>query len=46
MWDWTCDMKSIRTTTIIKTEVPPIEIVGDIPAKLIRASGSKQINVK
>ena len=46
MCDWTCDMKSISTTTIINTEVPPMDIVGDIPAKLISASGSKHINVK
>jgi len=39
-------MKSIKTTTIIKTDVPPTEIVGDIPAKLINAKGSKHINVK
>ena len=39
-------MKSIRTTTIINTEVPPTEMVGDMPAKLIRASGNKQISVK
>ena len=36
----------MRTTTIIKTDVPPTEIVGDIPAKLISASGSKHISVK
>jgi acetyltransferase-like isoleucine patch superfamily enzyme len=36
-------MKSINTTTIIKTDVPPTDIVGDIPAKLIRANGSKHI---
>ena len=39
-------IKSIKTTTIIKTEVPPTDIDGDMPAKLIRAKGSKQINVK
>ena len=46
MCDWTCDIKSINTTTIINTEVPPIEIVGDIPAKLIKASGRRHINVR
>jgi len=39
-------MKSISTTTIINTDVPPTEIVGDIPAKFISASGSKHISVK
>ena len=31
---------------MIKTEVPPTAIVGEIPAKFISANGSKQINVK
>ena len=46
MWDWTCAIKSIKTTTIINTEVPPTAIVCDMPAKLIRAKGSRQISVK
>ena len=31
---------------MINTEVPPIDIVGEIPAKLISANGSKHINVR
>ena len=44
--DWTWAIKSISTTTIIKTEVPPTEIVGEIPAKLISANGNRQISVR
>ena len=39
-------IKSINTTTIISTDVPPTEIVGEIPAKLMSANGNKQIRVK
>ena len=44
--DCTCDMKSISTTTMISTDVPPTEIVGDMPAKFINAKGSRHISVK
>ena len=46
MCDWTWAIKSINTTTIISTDVPPTEIVGEMPAKLMSANGNKQIRVK
>ena len=46
MWDCIWDIKSINTTTIIRTDVPPIDMVGDMPAKFIKASGNKHIKVK
>ena len=46
MCDWTWAIKSINTTTIINTDVPPTEIVGEMPAKLMSANGNKQIRVK